>query len=174
MLHRILSSYKSKRTSLHRTVSFLRFSPDPAAQAIVEVYDAMNTGDRDYVPIEALCIKAEVNPLTVFGAACAAARVVMGQESAMTTIVEHPEVVRRTIQFAKELPGASKDREMVHQAVGWLPTSKGVSMNVNLMGGNAQLTEGDDDDSIDDAFPSIGKEIEGWSEDRRRALTDGK
>jgi hypothetical protein len=106
-----------------------------------------------------------------------AAKIVGAQESALTTIMEHPEVVRKTIQFAKELPGASADRKMIHDAVGFLPSAKhGGNVNVNLNGGNPQLSdeEEDDDKTFDTAFPSVNQSLEAWGEKRRKLLEGGR
>lgn len=178
-INRVLSNAPNGLTAIERVIGFLRFSEDPAALAIVESWDTANPGDRRYFSIEMLCVKTEVNPLQVLGATIHAARQVMAQESALRTIMEHPEVVESTIKFAKALPGAFKDREMIHQAVGYLPTSKGMSMNVNLMGGNPQFSkqeeEGEDDDeSFASAFPSLNGDIEQWSNNRHKLLEKGK
>lgn len=182
MLDRCFASEKSGTgtASNKRVISYLRFSEDPAIKAIVATYDRASTCDRDNVPFEALCIKAKVNPVTVLGAAILSARNLSAQESALTTIIEHPEVVRQTLFFAKTLAGATKDREMAHQAVGWLPTAKGISMNVNLMGGNPQLAsaeqneDDDDDEAFNKAFPSLNGKIEDWNTSRQKLLERGR
>lgn len=165
--------------SVAKSISLLRFSEDPQAQKIVESYDQANKCDRDIVPIEAFCLRTNVNPAAILGLVIMSMRNLSAQESALTTMMEHPEVVRSTIQFAKEIPGASKDREMIHQAVGYLPTSKGSSIIVNLPGANPQFNQAADDEDDDDssfrlAFESEQNEIEGWSNSRRRLLEAGK
>jgi len=161
--------------SVEKAIEILRFSDDKSAAAVVEVWDDANQGDRKILPMEAFCLKADVPPPMIFGLVLISMKTLSAQESALTTMIEHPEVVRKTIAYAKDLPGATKDREMIHQAVGYLPTSKGISMAVNLMGTNAQLAEGDDDDeAFAEAFPSLGAKVEEWSENRRKLLNAGK
>ena len=161
-----------------KAIDLLRFSADENAKQFLEIYDQPPKVDRDRVPIEAICIKAEVNPAAILGATLMAARQVSAQESALIAITEHPQVVKDTITFAG-LAGGSKDRKMIHQAVGFLPTSKGVSMNVNLSGGNPQFggaeSGGDDDeDSFEQAFPSLNANLENWGNARRRLLEKGR
>lgn len=177
-LDRALSAANMKKVGTGRVISFLRYSDDKQAMAVVQAYDEANKGDRDAVPIEALCLKAKANPITILGAAIFCARNISAQEAALTTIIEHPEVLKSTIQFAKELPGASKDREMIHQAIGFLPTSKGNSVNVNLFGGNAKFSdekeEDDDDTAFSTAFENDNSELEQWGNQRRKLLEKGR
>ena len=160
-----------------RVIDALRFSSDPAAVEFLNIYDELPLLDQRTIPFEAICLYGEISPAGVLGAVMMAARIVGAQESALTTIVEHPEVVRQTIHFAKTLPGASKDREMVHNAVGWLPKSGGSgNVNVNLNAGGApQLDEEDDDEkTFESAFPSVNQSLEKWGEKRRKLLEGGK
>lgn len=166
-----------------KIIEMLRFSGDPGAQALLQVYDDCPVGDRKYISIEAYCIKASVSPALILGAVVMSAKQLMGQESALLTIMEHPEVVRKTIQYAKELPGASADRKMVHDAVGYLPTAKGGGVGVNFYLGDrntpppaAPTSENEPEESADfafsAAFPSIGKNLEKWGEMRRNKLIE--
>jgi hypothetical protein len=133
--------------------------------------------DRKVIPLEAVCIKADVPAPSLLGAIMLAVRQVNGQESALLTMIEHPKVVKSTIRFAKTADGAS-DRKMIHESVGYLPTKQGSNINVNLMGNTPQLSQSDEADDDDkafvDAFPSISGKLEEWSDDRRKLLEAGK
>jgi hypothetical protein len=159
-----------------RVIDSLRFSTDPAAVEFLDIYDDMPKGDRQNVPFEAICIKGQISPSAVLGAVMMAARLVGAQESAITAVIEHPEVLRKTIQYAKELPGAFADRRIIHEAVGFLPRPGGGSnVNVNLNSGNPQLAEEDDDEkTFETAFPSVNQELEKWGEKRRKLLEGGR
>ena len=166
-------------TSNKAITDYLRFSDDRQAISLLKVYDEMNKGDRDDVPIEAICLRARVDIPAILGITIMCARNTSAQESALTTIIEHPDVVRSTIDFAKSLPGASKDREMIHQAVGYLPTSKGQTISFNLMNGNPQKEKAedesdDDNESFTIAFPSVNESLEKWSGSRNKLLDKGK
>jgi hypothetical protein len=173
MLKRVLGS-------AHKAIAALRFSSDPAAIAFVETYDAIPADDRESVPLEAICLKANVSAPAILGATLMAARQVQAQESALRAIIAHPDVVKTTIKTSK-LVGGDKDRKMLHEAVGFLPTKTGSSINVNLLGGNPQYApqrsedpDDDDDTAFIEAFPSINHKLEGWSENRRKLLSGGK
>lgn len=163
----------------HKAINVLRFSSDGSATNFLSTYDSLPQDDRDRVPIEAICIRAGVDPVALLGATLMAARQLSAQESALIAITEHPGVVKATAYFAR-MGSGSKDREMLHQAVGFLPTSKGTTMNVNLLGGNPQLAGSDsgggddDEDSFEKAFPSLNSHLESWNDRRRKLLEKGK
>jgi hypothetical protein len=160
-----------------RIIDALRFSSDEAAVEFLNIYDELPQCDQKTVPWEAICISGDIAPSAVLGAVMMAARLVGAQESAITAVIEHPEVLRKTIQYAKDLPGASADRKLLHEAVGFLPRpgGGGVSMNVNLnAAGNPQLSEDDDEETFESAFPSVNQELEKWGEKRRKLLEGGR
>lgn len=164
-----------------KIIGTLRFSTDPIAIAFLEVYDSIPEDDLERLPLEAICLKAEINPMTLFGTIIFAARNVRSQESALRAIVTHPDVVTATIKTAKIIGKAGDAaRTALHTAVGFLPTKQGQNINVNLLGGAAQYTREEDDEEDDDneafavAFPSISGNLENWGENRRKLLESGK
>ena len=171
-----------------RIFDTLKFSSDPQARAFLEFVWGCRPETRDRIPLEALCLAAKIHPLQLLGALVAGARDTSRMESALKTMIAHPEVVDRTIQAATEREpvmmngvvvghthGSVKDRELVHKAVGWLPSPKGSSINVNLFGDQGhrlqEPTEEDDGESLmDSVFGHDAREIENWGESRRRLL----
>jgi len=179
----ISSILKRAVGSRERIIDALRFSSDPGAIQFLEIYDACPQGDRNYLPLEAFCIKSEVSPAAVLGAVLLAAKSVNAQESALILVMEHPRVMRKTVEFATELPGASADRKMLHEIAGCTP-SKGGGISVNLFGNNAQVVreeveieeaDGSDEDQrvMRNAFPLVSRELESWGEERRKLLIEG-
>jgi hypothetical protein len=169
-----------------RVIDALRFSDDPSAIAFLNIYDEMPKGDRTMVPFEAICIHGEINPASVLGATLVMAKVVGSQESMLTTAIEHPELVRKTFEYAKSIPGAHADRRMLLEASGYLPNAKGGQVNVNLLNGSPQLAqpmmateeaeteEESDVRTFETAFPSVNQSLENWGERRRKLLEGGK
>lgn len=173
------------RTRIFET---LKFSPEPDARKFLEFVWGLGVENQEKLPIEALCLAADVHPLKLIGALLVGARDTSRMESALKTMIAHPEVVDRTIQAATEREpivmngniighthGSVKDRELVHKAVGWLPSPKGSSINVNLFGDQGhRLQEPAEDDGeeslMDSVFGHDAREIENWGEDRRRLL----
>jgi hypothetical protein len=163
-----------------KAIAALRFSSDPIVESLLQVYDRLPVGDRDLVPLEAICIKAEVTPPAILGALMICIRQTNGQESALKAMIAHPKIVDATVRYAK-LAGGDKDRKMLHESIGFLPTKQGGNINVNLLGGGqpkltatAEDEEDDDDTSFREAFPTISGKLEGWSESRRKLLENGK
>lgn len=169
---------KSAFGKVKDAIAALRFSDDTAAIEFLSVYDDLPVFDRDLIPVEAICVKADVSPTAVLGACLVASKSIKGMESALLSVNNHPAVLRETIRFAM-LPGGQADRKVLHEAVGFLPTPKGVAMNVNLLGGNPQLSnpqrkgdDGDEDENFDEMFPSINQRLDKWSDDRKKLLAE--
>jgi hypothetical protein len=168
---------RSKRIPRKSFANFLTCSTDPSAMAFMDCYRQLGVRDREQLPIEAICIKAGVNPLQILGAVIVAARSLKAQESALKAILAHPDVIDSTILTAN-LPGpaGTADRKMLHEAVGFLPTKQGSQIAINLgLPSGKKDDDGDDGDekSFEDAFPTISGNLETWSENRRM-LTEGK
>lgn len=167
-----------------RVIDSLRFSEDPSAIAFLNIYDDLSMADRRSVPFEAVCINGDISPASVLGAALVSAKIVGAQESMLTTAIEHPELVRKTFEYAKSIPGAHADRRMLLEASGYLPNAKGGQVNVNLLNGSPQLAqpaleaeeseEESDERTFETAFPSINQSLELWGEKRRKLLEGGK
>ena len=168
---------KSSMGSVTAAIDMLRFSNETCAIELLTTYDSLPSGDRDRLPIEAICVKAKVSPAAVLGAALMACRTVRGQQSALIAMNRHPEVLQKTIEVALT-PGGDRDRKMIHEATGFLPTPKGGSINVNLLNGIPQSgaqaqnkpKEVEDPDDFNDVFPSITGNLNHWSEDRHKLL----
>ena len=156
-------------------IDTMRFSEHPCAIDFLKTWDRISKSDRDLVPFEAVCLKSQVRPHELLGAILMASKDIKARESALVAITSHPDTVRATAFYAG-LADNHADRKMMHDMVGALPTAKGTNIVVNLAGGNPQLSapEQDDEESFMEAFPSVNQELEGWSENRRRMLGDGK
>lgn len=172
----ITSILKSSFKNTKAAIQSIRFSNETAAIEFLKVYDELPVGDREYISIEAICLKAAVSPAALLGATFLACKTIRGQESALIAVNAHPQILKDTIQFAS-LPGGDRDRKMLHEAVGFLPTPKGGSINVNLLGGVPQFKNPEhhiepDEENFEELFPSISRSLEDWSNDRKRLLAD--
>lgn len=177
-----------------KVVHMMRFSDDPSIEAFLNVYDRIPLGDQKHITLEAVAIKGEVNAMQLLGATVSTAKQVMGSESALELIMNHPEVVRKTVQFATTLPGASADRKMLHDAAGFTPQHSPIAVNVQqnnagsrgpsatniesipavkeinspLIQSQAALPPPSPEEAFTTAFPSINRELEKWGEKRRK------
>lgn len=180
-----------KRTigSRENIIAMMRFSSDDSINQFLDIWDRVPQGDQTVIPFEAICIKGRVNAMALLGATVATAKVVMGNESALVTMMEHPEVVRKTIEYAKTLPAASADRKMVHEATGWLPRN-GLQINMNNQNNgkpdppasaSSLLTVTSEVEQLQSpkeafttAFPSVNSNLEKWGERRRQLIAPPK
>jgi hypothetical protein len=163
-----------------KAIEDLRFSVDPVAVKFLETYDSIPNGDRPSLSIEAVCLKASVSPQEFLGHVFLMRQSLCKAESSLVAVNAFPDVVRNMVEFAA-MPGGDQDRKMLaqHPAIGFLPTPKGVTMSVNLFGGETKFSSdedgGDDDDEIfNQTFSGKVKDLEVWAEDRHALLTDGK
>lgn len=169
---------KSSFKNVKAAIQAIRFSNETPAIEFLSVYDNIPAGDRDYIPIEAVCLKASVSPSALLGATFLACKMMRGQESALIAVNAHPDVLKATIRFAK-LPGGDRHAKIIHEAVGFLPTPKGGSINVNLLNGVPQhqkperASEPVEEEDFGSLFPNINRNLEKWSSDRRKLLSDG-
>lgn len=175
----ITSVLKNSFGSVKSAVQAIRHSNETTAIEFLAVYDEIPAGDRDYISIEAICLKANVLPSALLGSLFMACKDMKGKESALIAVLEHPGVLKKTVEYAKT-PGGDRDRKMLHEAVGFLPTPKGGSINVNLLNGAPQFPRNPerpapepDEENFAELFPSISPHLEEWSDNRRKLLSDG-
>jgi hypothetical protein len=171
--------------SRQRAFETLKFSKHPDAQRLLLFCSRLGLAARTNLPLEALCLAAGVDPIAIAGALVTSARDLSRMESALVTMREHPNMVEATARWGQMFADNAKDREMMHKAVGWLPTPKGSRINVNLfdpkLGVRSDDGREDDDDELDDGVPTLEgvvgsdpMEIENWGERRRALLEAGK
>ena len=161
----------------NRAIETLKFSKNPQAVKLLEFCERLSWSTRDSIPIEALCLCAGVDPTTIAGALVLAARDVSRMESALITMREHPNMVQATAHWGQMFADNAKDREMFHKATGWLPASKGSSVNVNVFDPKQVAGSEEEDDgtpTLEGVFGSDPMEIENWGEERRKLLEAGK
>lgn len=165
----------------------LKFSTDPEVRKFLEFFWQLKTSVQNWIPLEAIFLAAEVSPHLILGAAFTAAQDTIRLKSAFKTIMGHPEIVEKTINRAKTKEGY-REKEMVHKAVGWLPSPKGSSINVNLFGSHGPRFGSDEERepekviesssidpvSLDAVFGHDSGELEEWSETRANLLEAGK
>lgn len=102
----------------------LRGSDDEQAVKFMAKYDALSVSDIQKLSLEEIAISCSIDTPSLLGVATKALFAQQQQVSAVIAATAHPLVVRKTINVALQDKG-SKDREMLHQAVGFIPTPKG-------------------------------------------------
>jgi hypothetical protein len=108
-------------------IKAMRFSDDDLIDKFFYAYDALPMKDRDSVPLEALILKAGVNPTHFLGSMQLAIRENAMNRTKMIAMANHPKVMEKTIEYA-QLAGGYRDREHLYTMTGALPTPKGISI----------------------------------------------
>ena len=156
----------------------MRFSAESCVHKVLKLYDQSPDFDRSKTPLAAFILVAGVNPNELVGAVIMAFRTMQAQKSGLLAMKRHPGVLASTIRFANRPEGA-KDRQMVHQAVGFLPSLPGGRAgigNVHLNFGNpekppeAKNEDGITAPDINEVFPMISERLPAWQEARQKAL----
>lgn len=154
----------------------MRFSAEPSVVEFLKVYDKTPSCDRKQIPLEAIALKAESNFNELLGAIVMSFRSIQAQKSALKAMAAHPDVVDATVESAK-LKGGYSDRKMLHEAVGFLPTPKGTSINFSF-GQQGKMPEAEEENDtlsppeVTELFPMITEREEKWQADRSRLLEE--
>lgn len=167
----------TKGNPREQIINYLAVSDSLEAKSFLEAWRSIPKRDLQSLSIEAVCVRASISPLALFGAIVMAARSMKAQVSALKAILAHPDVVDATVGTAKLLgPAGTADRKLLHEAIGFLPTKKG-GMEINIGFGRPaeeKDEETDADETWDDAFPPLGDAVKEWSADKHKLLEAGK
>ena len=119
-------------------IQYLRASSEPIARQFICVYDDPYVSGyaRRYLPLEAFCLAAKLDPTDLLGPITRVAHLHGAMIGAITAAERHPEIVRASLDAAM-LPDGSTDRMANLKHMGYLPSPKGSSVNVNV---NASAT----------------------------------
>lgn len=141
----------------------MRFcAQDEVIAAFLKKYDSIPAGDRKNLPWEAIALAAKIDIQRLTGAILFALQAASVNIVKVIALSSHPTIMRRTVEFA-QLPSGEKDRSMMHQALGFLPSPKGPTFIGKAVFGpsagkekdesvDAEIFDGDDD--IDELFPA--------------------
>jgi hypothetical protein len=158
--------------SVTAAIKVMRFSDDEDIVKFLKTYDAIPVGDLPSVPLEAIILASRVPTKSLIGAILFTFKAVQGHKSALMAIAKHPEVLAKRIEYAM-LPGGLGDRDKLDLALGFLPSPKGASINLNFGQRASESKENPslpDDDDVNDIFPMITDQQESWQENRTRLL----
>jgi hypothetical protein len=187
--------FKQAGGGLTAVLKAIRLSnSDPTVKAFLETYDSLPVGDRKCIPWEAVAFKAGINVNQFIGATVTALVTASANASKIIAVTNHPKVMKATVQYA-QLPSGEKDRQMLHQMVGTLPSPKGPTFIGKAMfvgsGGGKSMMEDDeegeespvsaspaevftDDDDFEELFPSAKVIQDKLIPIRQKRLGDGK
>ena len=98
--------------------------------AVMECYRGLKVRERATVTPEYVCDLAGVDPADFAAEVMRVLAKYSGDTSTVIAAVEHPEIVRKSIQFAKKEAG-HRDRKMIFEHSGFLPQKSGGGIHVN-------------------------------------------
>lgn len=165
----VSSIFRFAGIPLTEAIAAMRFSEHAAVRQFLATYDNVSLGDRPSLPFEAIVLKSGVDAHLLIGATMACFKTLQGSKSAMLAMKHHPSVLKSRIKYAK-LPGGTRDRDALDTAVGWLPSPKGASINLNFGTPKAKESEDADEQDVNDLFPMITENQEQWQENRTKLL----
>jgi hypothetical protein len=133
----------------------MRLSSNPVIKSFLARYDRIPQGDRNYLPIEAVCIAAEVEPSYLLGEILLAMR----EYVKVVGIGSHLGVMKATIKRAMKDEGF-REKEMVHSMLGALPRGGGSTFINKFFAGQPgeEPTEAKPErfeDDLDVIFPDV-------------------
>jgi len=103
---------------------------DERIKRFVYAYDSATGVDKEKIILEDLCSAADITPDELLGLIIPALWKRNVDISKLIAAVHHPEIVEATIQAAKG-PFGMPDRKMLHDHMGFLPLSKGQTINID-------------------------------------------
>jgi hypothetical protein len=111
----------------------MRISVDPIVQEFLEHYNAMPPSYQKIVPWEAVALSAGIGVRQLLGAIILALREHSNAGVKIAALSAHTQITKVTVANALQ-PGEEgfRDRQMVHQALGFLAPPKGQTINFNL------------------------------------------
>ena len=156
--------FKNAEGGLKAVLRAMRFSAqDDVIAAFLKKYESVPVGDRNSLPWEAIALSAGLDMHHLTGAILFALQAASVNAVKIIALTAHPAVMQKTVEFAK-LPSGEKDRKIMHQGLGFLPSPKGPTFigKAVFAGQGAPEKEepeqtatfGENDD-IDQLFPSV-------------------
>lgn len=146
----------------------MRLSSDPCVMKFLHAFDQVP--DQKELPIEAIALFAGVNHSELLGATIVAFKSFQSQKSALMVMKAHPEILKKRIKFAKREENV-RDRDAIDTAVGFLPSPRGMSLNVNF-GDRPKLGESAAEPADLEIFNPINNDLEAWQAHRTALLKD--
>jgi hypothetical protein len=155
----ITSFFKLPDGGIQQCIAAMRLQRgDEVLTRFLLKYDTLSMHDRRHLPIEAICIAAQVDPVHLLGSTTVALERVNVSVVKLLTVANHVKIVQARLKYGL-LPGGDKDRTAIDTAVGFLPSPRGpVFVGKAIFGSgqnamNQQRLNGGDDE--EDEVPMV-------------------
>lgn len=155
----ITSFIKQLKGGKESALQAMRFSSEPNVVAFLNKHDSISAYDLERIPWEAIAISAQINIASLLGEVMLAIREYSARTVMTLAIDNHPDVMRKRIEFA-QLPGGTKDRDALDTMLGALPQKQAPIFINRFFGGslaesikNQEPSPGKVGDDVDYIFP---------------------
>ena len=177
--------FKKAEGGLRTVLAAMRFYNDEVIAPFLVKYDSIPEGDRARLPWEAIAIAAGVSPKYLVGSIHVALQAHSVSMVKVIALSGHPKVMKKMVEFA-QLPSGEKDRSMLLQGLGFLPSPKGPTFIGKAVFGHDRSDDDDEkkpieatpifgkDDDLEELFPSSERIQEKLIPIRQKQLTDGQ
>lgn len=119
-------------------------------------YDSLSSDDQKRVPWEAIVIAAKLDFRVFTGSVIFALQNWSVNAVKIVALSAHPEVMQKTAEYAL-LPSGEKDRQTIHQGLGFIKSPQGPTfIGKQVIGGSSSRTDEDDDDAGKLEGPTVG------------------
>jgi hypothetical protein len=158
---------------INQVMTAMRLSPDDVISAFLKKYDAIPSGDREALPLEAVALAAEIDISHLLGSIMIALERQAVNAVKIIAVTGHPKITQARVAYG-QLPWGDKDRTALDTAMGFLPSPKGPTfIGKAVFGGKADDDDDDDDPDLDKLFPPANAMQEKLTPIRQRLLTEG-
>jgi hypothetical protein len=150
-----------KANVLDKVWEYLETSGDDMARLLIaQKYKLSNKSMRSSVPFEAYCLAAKLDTKKVLGLIFAEVYSQNEQASGLMAAAAQPDVVRATIDAAKQ-PGGSRERDMMHKHSTFIPVPK---TSITFVREAGRVVGGDDNSQTLTVLPPIEKTVRDLSD----------
>jgi hypothetical protein len=152
--------FKNAEGGLRAVLAAMRFYNDEEISRFLVKFDSIPSGDKDCLPWEAISISAGVNPRHLVGSILVALQAHSVSAVKVIALSGHAVVTKKMVEYA-QLPSGEKDRSMLLQGLGFLPSPKGPTFIGKAVFGGDRRVSDDDEDSDGktvEATPIFGKD----------------
>jgi hypothetical protein len=147
--------FKNAEGGLKAVLTAMRFYNDEEISRFLAKYDSLPAGDRDRLPWEAIAISAEVNPRYLTGSILTAMQAHSVSAVKVIALSGHAVVTKKMVEYA-QLPSGEKDRSMLLQGLGFLPSPKaGPTFIGKAVFGPGARDDDDDKGGVGSSSPPI-------------------
>lgn len=128
-------------------IEALRGDDSPDSLRFVEKWDSITPHDHRIIPLEAVCVLAEITPRRLIELVSGALAVQGDEDTKLIVASYKPKIVAKTAKLALTTLG-EKDREMFHKHTEFIPRPSAPSINVDNRTQNNTLMSGGEERAL--------------------------